>query len=503
MMHCVQCGTELPEGSRFCISCGVRQPEAAAEKAAEHSPEPPCRSGEPGSAVPAAEPFTAGTDGASGDASAGGMRPDTRSVPASELPPVVEPIAVRLTKAGGEAASEAPGGERQSPEEESPPRMRPVAAGSREARFAPPPPEPHGDRRVLRGEERPDRRTSSGGRGASVWLVPPLLALFTAGALLWQVNVERGISAEASGIQRTAADAALGGNYEIAEAKLGEALEKRPGDPGIRSDLQAVRTIRRLEDRLAEAQRLLSGADASGAAVVLDEVQGQLTGLQGRAYDRLRDRLDRLREQLELAGLRTEAEGAQTLDELAGLMKTASASPAPDKGPVVELISDRIVKVGGDEAEQAIASGSYYEAAAVVDEARSYVPEAERLIELEKRISSLASEGGSDSSGLVYLSGAELAAGTGELRMEGFERQLEDEGLVFSGRLTNASSAPMYDLLIEFRAYDANGSFLGEEWTELQPTDLKPGGQASFTDKVASAEEGAIVIIDSVSWYRE
>lgn len=36
-MKCINCGCELPEGSKFCFSCGAQQPEAAAESVQENS----------------------------------------------------------------------------------------------------------------------------------------------------------------------------------------------------------------------------------------------------------------------------------------------------------------------------------------------------------------------------------------------------------------------------------------------------------------------------------
>ncbi len=426
-----------------------------------------------------------------------------RDFGAAAVPPPVaeEPIAVRLTQSGAKPDAPAPGRYSAGAGEEEPPQMRPVSPDARPARSAYAAP---ADRDRSGSAGRSGSARPSGGRKAAAWVAPTLLAVCAAGALVWQTGYERDVSAETTQIQRSAADAALGGNYEIAESKLSLALAKRPNDSGIRSDLDTVRTIRRLDDRLTDAQRLIGTKDAAGASAVLDEVQRELAGLNGSAYDRLRVQLDKLREKMELVGIRSDAERADSLAELGGLMRTAADYPARDKAPVLELITDRIVKIGGDEAEQAIASGSYYEAAAVVDEARSYVPEAERLIELDKEISSLASDSGGGSAGeLIELLGSELQAGTGELKLSDFGQRAQGGKVAFSGTLTNVSNTSMSDLLVEFRAYDAQGTFLGEDWTEVRPGGLKPGETASFADEVKSAGEDAIIVIDSVSWYRE
>ncbi|GGO00670.1 FxLYD domain-containing protein [Saccharibacillus kuerlensis] len=480
-MRCIECGTDLPEGSRFCLSCGVRQPESAAGTASVDSVRPAAAGAERIDEMPSAD--EAARSGEDRLSSSAGWEP---------------------FRSGGHAqtpGAAAPDVYAADTETDAPPQMRPVLQSEPHTHSHTPSLEAENGSQNVRQNARPARRTKRG--GAAVWIVPPLLAACTAGTLLWQVNYEQGISAEAASIQRSAADAALGGNYEIAESKLGEALERRPDDPGIRSDLETVRTIRRLDDRLTEAQRMLGAENASGASTILDEVDNELAALAGSPYDELRTRLDKLHGKLRLADIRNEAKTADTLDELAGLLKTAAAYPVLDKQPVVQLINERIVEVSGNEAEEAIASGSYYEAAAVVDEARSYVPEAERLIELEKRISSLASEGEPAASELLYLSGTELTAGTGALRMDGFKQYESGGGVVFSGRLINVSAEPMYDLLIEFRAYDAQGSYLGEDWTEAAPEGLAPGESADFSAKIAKAGAGTLVVIDSISWYRE
>ncbi|OWR31150.1 hypothetical protein CDO73_08420 [Saccharibacillus sp. O23] len=502
-MECVQCGAELPEGSRFCSSCGAKQPEAAASEPAESS-WPEARrvpdAALPGIGEPPLKPRSEREN----------MPEQGRPLIGEEAAPPPEPgepLAVRLTKLGGSAS---PGSDRDRADAGfsgeaggEPPQMR-ADAPRGASRFAPPPvPAPSASGRAGGAERgRGGRQNDGGGSSARVWIAPPLLAICAAAALIWQVNYERGISAEAAEIQRSAADAALGGNYEIAESKLDQALDKRPRDPGIRSDLQTVQTIRRLEDQLTEAQRLLSRSDTAGATGVLDQVNRELSGLSGTAYDRLRDRLDKLRAKLELADIRGSAEKAGTLAELTGLLKTASAYPESEQQPVVELITDRIVEVSGDEAERAIAGGSYYEAAAVVDEARGYAPEAQRLIDLEKRLASLTAESEYAASELFEASGCELLSGTGELRMEPLQQVVKGGKLEFSGTLRNESTETLYDLLVEYRSYDAQGKFAGEGWTEVRPVDLAPGKTAAFSDRL-DAEEGAIVVVDSVSWYRE
>ncbi len=40
-MKCIQCGTELPDGTLFCFECGTRQPEMAPEQPAYAAPEQP------------------------------------------------------------------------------------------------------------------------------------------------------------------------------------------------------------------------------------------------------------------------------------------------------------------------------------------------------------------------------------------------------------------------------------------------------------------------------
>lgn len=286
-MRCVQCGTELPEGSRFCSSCGAKQSEASSNAAwpeARNMPQPPDtgvsetprlrRNSEPEEAV------------------------RVENAP----PPVSEPIAVRLTKPESEQAasgrpSREPGG-LFGPGEAAPPQMRPVPPSGGDTRFAPPSAPIAGQRPNVR-EAQPSGRPAGERKSLIPWIAPPLLAVCAAGVLVWQVGYERGVSAEAAGIQRSAVDAALGGNYEIAESKLGEALEKRPDDPGIRSDLETVQTIRRLDAQLTEAQRMLGSSDVSAAATKLNEVEQELSSLKGGAYNRLRARFDKLNVQVE------------------------------------------------------------------------------------------------------------------------------------------------------------------------------------------------------------
>jgi len=317
-MRCVQCGTELPEGSRFCSSCGAKQPEASSESKVR---ELDARTG--------TAPGWGGDEASAGqrDPSSNAAWPEARSMPQPSVtgvgetprlrrssepeesvktetvpPPVREPIAVRLTKPDGEQGASG----RRSVEsgglfgtgESAPPQMRPVPLSGGDTRFAPPHAPIAGQRPGVR-DPRASERPAAGKKNLVPWIVPPLLAVCVAGVLIWQVGHERGVSAEAAGVQRSAADAALGGNYEIAESKLGEALDKRPDDPGIRSDLQAVQTIRRLDTQLTEAQRMLGSADASGAAAKLNEVEQELSELKGGAYNRLRARFDKLRSQVE------------------------------------------------------------------------------------------------------------------------------------------------------------------------------------------------------------
>jgi len=319
-MRCVQCGTELPEGSRFCSSCGAKQPEAPPESKVRELDTPTGAAPDWGvdetntrqqaasssnEAWPEArsipQPPAAGVSETPrlrrGQDPEETFRTDTDNTP----PPVSEPIAVRLTKPGseqggaGRASGESGGVFGRS--EDAPPQMRPVPHSGGDARFAPS--APISGQRPAVGDPRSSERPAGERKSLVPWIAPPLLAICAAGALLWQAGYERGVSAEAAGIQRSAADAALGGNYEIAESKLGEALDKRPDDPGIRSDLETVQTIRRLDTQLTEAQRMLGGGDASAAAAKLNEVRQELSSLKGGAYNRLRARFDKLSVQIE------------------------------------------------------------------------------------------------------------------------------------------------------------------------------------------------------------
>lgn len=318
-MRCVQCGTELPEGSRFCSSCGAKQPEASSDsQAKELNAQTGTVPGREGKEANAREQTTLSSNEA---------WPEARSIPQppvtgisetprlrrssepeeavrseSTPPPVSEPIAVRLTKPeSGQAAPGRPSGEHGGlfgPGEAVPPQMRPIPPSEGDTRFAPPSAPLAGQRPAAR-EPHPSGRPAGERKSLVPWIAPPLLAICAAGALVWQVGYERGVSAEAAGIQRSAVDAALGGNYEIAESKLGEALEKRPDDPGIRSDLETVQTIRRLDAQLTEAQRMLGSSDVSAAAAKLNEVEQELSSLKGGAYNRLRARFDKLNVQVE------------------------------------------------------------------------------------------------------------------------------------------------------------------------------------------------------------
>ncbi|MDO3412719.1 zinc-ribbon domain-containing protein [Saccharibacillus sp. CPCC 101409] len=394
-----------------------------------------------------------------------------------------EPLAVRLTQGGGDGAAGAP------------PQMWPVGG---QRGYAPP-----ASAAQTSAAGRPAPRGGDKRRSPLAWLAPVLLGLAAAGLLTAQVSYERGVNGEAAADQQGAAQAALGGNYEIAEAKLDEALERRPDDPGLKTDLQTVQDVRRLDGRLGEAQQLITSGSAEEAQKILGEVENELGDRKSGAYDRVRERLNRLRERTALAGIRGEAERAATLDELAGLLKTASASPSAEKEGVVGLITNRIVDVTGDEAEAAIASGSYYEAAAVIDEGRGYAPESERLIELEKQVSALASKEKSSMPELARLTGAQLREDGAELALADLRQAETGRGLSFSGMLTNTTDQAMYDLLVEYRIYSPEGSFLGEDWTEVRPADLKPGASGNFAAASSEAPDDAIVVIDSVSWYRE
>ncbi|MCQ4087579.1 zinc ribbon domain-containing protein [Saccharibacillus sp. JS10] len=336
-----------------------------------------------------------------------------------------------------------------------------------------------------------------------LWILPLLLAVCIAGILIWQVGYERTLNDEVSSIQRSGADAALGGNYEIAEAKLNQALAKRPDQPGVRADLATIQKIRSLDDKLTEVQRMIAKSEMAAANGKLNEVQNELSALEGGAYNRLRTRFEQLREKLDLASIRTQAESTNQVEKLGGLLHTASRYQAEDKQEIVNLISDRIVQVGVSTAEQAIESGSYHEAAAAIDEARKYVPEAEKLIELEQQIVALSDKNDSTESQLVFLSGSELNQRQSDLRLSDFKQQAESNGITFSGVFTNASSYDMYELLLEYRAYDAEGSFLSEDWMAISPDLIKAGDTTTFSRKVNAAKPGTIVVIDSVSWYRK
>ncbi|MEJ8302923.1 zinc ribbon domain-containing protein [Saccharibacillus sacchari] len=317
-MRCVQCGAELPEGSRFCSSCGAKQPGTPPESIVRELDTPIGTA--PGWGANEANDRKQATPSnpawpearnipqppVAGVSETPGLRRSPESEEAAKAehapPPVSEPIAVRLTKPESEqGASGSPSGESGGlfgPGEAAPPQMRPVPPAGDATRFAPPSAPIAGQRPDMRHPQSSER-PAAGRKSVVAWIIPPLLAICVAGVLIWQVGYERGVSAEAAGNQRSGVDAALGGNYEIAESKLGEALNRRPDDPGIRSDLESVQTIRRLDAQLTEVQRMLSSADASAAATKLTEVGQELSSLKGGAYNRLRARFDKLRNQVE------------------------------------------------------------------------------------------------------------------------------------------------------------------------------------------------------------
>ncbi|GLX70214.1 hypothetical protein MU1_45600 [Paenibacillus glycanilyticus] len=359
---------------------------------------------------------------------------------------------------------------------------------------------------ALEPSQLPVRQT--GRRKLITGLIPVVLFISIAAALLSYYLYEARLNNRVLEWQDTARKVAMAGKYEEAFRELNKAADARPDFKPVQADLKIVEEALSLGRTLTEIQQRLDDQDLAEAAVQLEQVKSKLRGREEPIFGTVRDQVEDMSTKVTVLQVSSEFNSMDNIDDLASEYNQVKGLSGDEALELRLKIEAKIADISYGEAEEMRKKKNFSAAITAAQKGLIYAPDNDKLAKLYDRIveekkNFEEAEQQRIEQAMQKAAEEDLINQTAAVKVKHIDAQLDIFGdFNVTGELLNAATRPIYSVSIEYTVHDSKGNVITTGKVDATPSYIEAGETFKFTFVVHHVQdENATVAIDHMTWY--
>src|SRR5690606_14826834 len=328
------------------------------------------------------------------------------------------------------------------------------------------------------------------------FLVPLLSLIIVTIVLVISFTTEQKKNNTVLDLQKSGESEALAGNYDAAIKAFDEAIDLRPDYEILQLNIEETNKAKEFSAQLDSVSKSISSQDFAGAEQVLATLKEQINTNNGPLFTNFQASITKEEERISIGKLMQEVASINTIDELASKLSELETMSSPEAESVRSEILNKIVQISNTEATDFLANGQFAEALNVVNKGLSYKSDDEGLLQLKEKIEQekVAME--------EQAAEEDLHNRTAAVELLTFTANLEDNGdISIEGTIKSNATIPIYTIVLYYAVYDTNGEFLLEGSVNVEPNQLEPGDEGTFSAIISGVDQEATVEMYHATWY--
>ncbi|MBA2174424.1 zinc-ribbon domain-containing protein [Halobacillus locisalis] len=221
------------------------------------------------------------------------------------------------------------------------------------------------------------------------WLpifIPTSVFLLLSAALFFVYTHEQRVNQNVIQSKQEAEDLALSGHFKEAEEKLRNAVDQRPNEEALASDLRSVQAALDVRKEMNQIESMIENDQLQEAEKQLEELEETIQGNDSQLFLTFVTETNSLNSKITVMKINQELNQMTNIDELASRLNELSGLNLKEAAQVREKVTEKMVSLSTEKAEKALSEKQYSEAISSVDQALQYVVNNQKLLQLKERI---------------------------------------------------------------------------------------------------------------------
>ncbi|RWZ60841.1 zinc ribbon domain-containing protein [Halobacillus fulvus] len=318
------------------------------------------------------------------------------------------------------------------------------------------------------------------------YLIPCIAVIGCCIALLFLYHYEKETNEEVLNAKQQAEELAMNGDYAAAEKILVQAIDKRPDYKALTDNLTAVQSARLLQEEISRVSQVIENGKLKTAREQLGRVQQRIQNKEGQLYATLNPETNHLDSKITVLMINEELSRLKDVDELASRLNRLSGLNLNEASQVRKKVTEKMVSVSTERAEDALLNRQYTEAVIIVDQALQHVSNNESLLQLKDRIQQeqIAFEEQQQQrleQAMVQAAEDELKNLNDALEMMEVEWKKDEFGdYKLSGKVKSVATQIISAVTATYEIVDKNGEVVKKDSSKVYPFYLNPGDEGTF-----------------------
>lgn len=217
-------------------------------------------------------------------------------------------------------------------------------------------------------------------------LIPTSVFLLVSAALFFVYTHEQRVNHNVIQSKQKAEDLALSGHFKEAEEKLLNAVNQRPDEEALTSDLRSVQAALDVRKEMDQIEVMIEKKQLQQAEEQLDGLQQTIQDNESQLFLTFVPETNSLDSRITVMKINQELSQMTNIDELASRLNELSGLNLKEAAQVREKVTEKMVSLSTEKAEKALSEKQYTEAISSIDHALQYVVNNQKLLQLKERI---------------------------------------------------------------------------------------------------------------------
>ncbi|WP_147534447.1 FxLYD domain-containing protein [Bacillus marasmi] len=496
-MYCHQCGSKVPEGARFCSTCGASlsiSQDTYSTESVEHETE---TSQIPENQNPQLQ------DERMEDAPY--LNKQTVQAQQNEEEPQSKQLKELQTEQQTEQQSEIltepptePAKEPQNPNSETLVEVAAAVQTQTQSKV----------RSQQRNTQPEDKPGFSQKLKKYLFVIIPIVSLLgVSGGVFAYYNHETTINQQVKEFKTEAEKAATKGQYQKAIKALDKGIQLRPDYKLLQTEKETVKTAQSYSKSINQIAEYIRTKKFDDATKELNTLSQMLTKAKGPLFKPFKQQLKEKEVSITVGKIKQEIDGLQTIEELGGKLTVVASLSSDEANAVKTQITNKIIQLASDQAEGYLQNKDFDNALSVIDSGLSYSKDEAKLLAFKERVQSEKAafekaEQDRIEQAMEAAAKEDLKNHTAAVDVLSFNVELDEYGDAYlTGEVKNSATTSIYSIQIEYTVFDAVGEYSDTGYTTVYPYYLEPGETGSFEDIIYYVDENVKVEINNIKWY--